>query len=109
MLKTTLIFSILALLFGAFYREYTKYLNFDGKTTLSILHTHTFLIAVFLPLIFTLITEHLKHSIKEMKNLIIIYYAGFFLTIGAMFARGITEVKAIALTSGIDHMISGIA
>lgn len=108
-LKISFGMSILALLFWVFYREYTKYIGFDGTTTLSLLHTHTFLLAVIFPLIFTLITQQLKHTTKELKSAFWTYYVGRSITIIMMFFRGIVQAQELVLSSGINHMISGIA
>ncbi len=108
-LKISLGFTVLALFFGAFYREYTKYLGFDGATTLSLLHTHTFVLAVIFPLLFTLITEQLKHTTEELKLSFRTYYLGYTLAILAMLTRGLMQAQERVLSSEIDHMISGIA
>lgn len=69
--------AILALAFGIFYREYTKFLGFEGETMLSLLHTHTFVLAVILPLLFTLIIQQLQHTTKELKSAFWTYYLGW--------------------------------
>jgi hypothetical protein len=100
--------TILALTFGVFYREYTKFLGFEGETMLSLLHTHTFVLAVILPLLFTLIIQQLQHTTKELKSAFWTYYLGWGVGIAMMLARGITQAQELVLSSGMDHMISGI-
>lgn len=92
-----------------FYREYTKYLDFDGETMLSLLHTHTFVLAVIFPLLFTLVIYQLQHTTKELRSAFWTYYIGWGISIVMMFVRGIAQVQELVLSSGIDHMISGIA
>ena len=42
-LNTAILYAILAMIFGVFYREFTKFNHFTGKTNLSVMHTHYFL------------------------------------------------------------------
>ena len=50
-MNCALLYSVLAMAGGVFYREFTKLNAFTGKTTLSVVHTHYFLLGmvVFLP------------------------------------------------------------
>ena len=100
--------AILALAFGIFYREYTKFLGFEGETMLSLLHTHTFVLAVILPLLFTLIIQQIQHTTKELKSAFWTYYLGWWVSIVMMLVRGITQAQELVLSRGMDHMISGI-
>ena len=109
MLQISFWMSVLALAFWVFYREYTKYLDFDGETMLSLLHTHTFVLAVIFPLLFTLVIYQLQHTTKELRSAFWTYYIGWGISIVMMFVRGIAQVQELVLSSGIDHMISGIA
>lgn len=76
---------------------------------LSLLHTHTFLLAVIFPLLFTLLTHQLQHTTQELKSAFWIYYLGRGISIGMMFVRGLTQAQQLILSTGMDHMISGIA
>ena len=38
------LYAILAMVGGVFYREFTKFQGFTGKTVLSVVHTHYFLL-----------------------------------------------------------------
>ena len=42
-MNTALLYAILAMVGGVFYREFTKFHGFTAKTTLSVVHTHYFL------------------------------------------------------------------
>lgn len=108
MLQVSFWMTILALVFGVFYREYTKFLGFEGETMLSLLHTHTFVLAVILPLLFTLIIQQFQHTTKELKSAFWTYYLGWWVSIAMMLVRGITQSQELVLSSGMDHMISGI-
>lgn len=87
--------SVLALAFWVFYREYTKFLGFDGETMLSLLHTHTFVLAVIFPLLFTLVIYQLQHTTKELRSAFWTYYIGWGISIVMMFVRGIAQVQEL--------------
>ena len=38
--NSAIVYASLALAGGVFFREFTKYLHFEGKTNLAFLHTH---------------------------------------------------------------------
>ena len=39
-INSALLYAVLAMAGGVFYREFTKFNDFTGKTTLSVVHTH---------------------------------------------------------------------
>jgi len=45
-LNISLIYALLAMTGGVFYREFTKLNDFTAKTTLSVIHTHYFLLGM---------------------------------------------------------------
>ena len=38
--NSALIYAIAAMVFGVFYREFTKFMGFTGESALSVMHTH---------------------------------------------------------------------
>ena len=42
-MNSALLYAILAMAGGVFYREFTKFNGFTARTTLSVVHTHYFL------------------------------------------------------------------
>ncbi len=40
-------YAVIAMIFGVFYREFTKFTHFDGQTSLAFLHTHYFVLGMF--------------------------------------------------------------
>ncbi|HJD00798.1 MAG TPA: DUF2871 domain-containing protein, partial [Candidatus Dwaynia gallinarum] len=50
-LKASIWYFIFAMIFGVFYREVTKFTNFTGKTTLSVVHAHGVVLGTILFLI----------------------------------------------------------
>lgn len=43
-MNTALLYAILAMVGGVFYREFTKFFGFTAKTTLSVVHVHYFML-----------------------------------------------------------------
>ena len=94
---------------GAFYREFTKYAQFDGDTTLSIVHTHL-LVLGFTFTIILLILEKIftMSSYKHYKKGMLIYNIGVITTVVMMVVRGVTQVLKVDLGAATSA-ISGIA
>ena len=61
-----LIYAVIAMIFGVFYREFTKFNDFSGQTNLSIIHTHYFLLGMFFFLILMLIEKVFSFSEKAL-------------------------------------------
>ena len=57
-----MIYMIAALVAGVFYRELTKFNQFTGKTTLSVTHTHLFILGVFVFLLLALPVRFISAS-----------------------------------------------
>lgn len=109
-LNFALIYSILAMIFGVFYREFTKFNDFNGKTTLSVIHTHYFTMGMLFFLILALLEKSFNFSsIKSTKKAVLIYNIGLNFTIALLVIRGITTVLESNLSNGQDSMISGFA
>ncbi len=103
-------YAIIAMIFGVFYREFTKLNHFTGQTNLSILHTHYFLLGMFFFLILMLVEKLFAFSDKTIKKFILVYQIGLNITGLAFFIRGLIQVQEIInLEKGIDASISGIA
>lgn len=66
-----ILYAILAMIGGIFYREYTKFIGFDGRTTLAFVHTHLFLLGMVM---FLIVTFAIHQFHIENKNII-----GYFL------------------------------
>lgn len=104
------LYAILAMIGGIFYREFTKFNNFTGETTLAVVHLHLFVLGtiVFLLIaIFSHITDLSKQ--KTFNYFFKLYNIGLpFMTI-MFLVRGITQVLALDLSNSASHAISGIA
>lgn len=110
LLNNAYIYAILAICGGVFYREYTKYMHFDGKTMLAFVHTHLFILGMFMFLILALfaINTNIEKD-NNFKKFVIIYNTGLIGTVIMMIVRGIFQVNGTILTNGTSSMISGVA
>ena len=104
------IYTILALVAGVFYREFTKFYNYDGATSLSVIHTHL----LALGMLFFLITAVFQHIVNieegfRYKVFMVAYNVGLVMTVLMLFLRGLTEVLEVSVSSSLDAGISGFA
>lgn len=103
-------YAIAAMFGGVFYREYTKLRGFTGVTALGKLHTHLFLLGMVMFLIVALFAAHSKLTEhKRFKQFFLLYNIGLPLMSVMLVVRGITQVEALALSSGASAAISGVA
>lgn len=104
------LYAILAMVGGVFYREFTKFNGFEGRTTLGFLHTHLFLLGMVMFLVVALFCKstELAHT-KPFGAFLVVYNIGVPLTVVMLIVRGVTQVLGIALSKGMDAAISGIS
>ena len=75
------LYAILAMIGGVFYREFTKLSGFDGRTALSFVHTHLFLLGMVMFLIVTFCIKLFAiQESKKYRAFIIVYNIGVLLT-----------------------------
>mgnify|MGYP000520633607 FL=1 len=109
-LNTAILYAILAMIFGVFYREFTKFNHFTGKTNLSVMHTHYFLLGMFFFLFLMLLEQNFGFSSQpNTGKLLVTYQLGLNITALGFLMRGLTQVWGTALSRTMDASISGIA
>lgn len=109
-LNYALVYAILAMCGGVFYREFTKYNNFTGNTALGKVHTHFFMLGLFVYLIIALFMRGNDFSGEKLfKAFRFVYNMGVPLTGIMLGVRGVTEVLGLELSKGASAAISGIA
>lgn len=105
-----LYYALAAMVGGVFYREYTKFAGFTGVTTLSVVHTHLFMLGMVMFLVVGLLCDRLPLAgEKQFRRFLTLYNIGVPLTAIMLFVRGLTQVMALPLSRGADAAISGIA
>lgn len=109
-MKIAFTYAIVAMIFGVFYREFTKFNGFDGVTSLSFMHTHLFMLGMVMFMLVSLCISSFKiNEHKKFKSFMITYNIGVPLTTFMMLVRGLIQVLDINLSTGMDAAISGIA
>lgn len=108
--RISFIYFLAGIACGVFYREYTKYMAFSGRTALSFTHVHLIVLGTLLFLILMLFCKDsaLADS-RKFKLFLISYNIGLPLMAVMLFVRGITQVRGLPLSRGADAAISGIA
>ena len=107
-LKTSLVFTVLALVAGVFYREFTKFNAFTGTTTLAFMHTHFFVLGTFVYLFAALFVKQMP-ELKEVKSFKVfdrLHPIALVLFEVMLMVRGIVQVLGLSVSEG---MIAGIA
>lgn len=108
-MNMALLYAVLAMAGGVFYREFTKFNNFVEKTALSVVHTHYFLLGMVFFLLLLLLEKNFSFTSEKTGRVLAAYHMGLNLTAGMLLVRGVTQVLVPELSSGIDAAISGAA
>ncbi len=108
-MNTALLYAIFAIAGGVFYREFTKFNGFTAKTTLSVVHTHYFLLGMVFFLLLLLLEKSFSFTGAKTRRVLIVYHIGLNLTAVMFVIRGVTQVLVLTLSSGMNAAISGIA
>lgn len=108
-INTALLYAILAMVGGVFYREFTKFNGFTAKTTLSVVHTHYFLMGMVFFLLLLVLEKNFSFTGPKTGRVLVFYHVGLNLTAVMLVIRGVTQVLGTTLSSGMSAAISGIA
>lgn len=108
-MNTALLYAVLAMAGGVFYREFTKFNGFAGKTTLGVVHTHYFLLGMVFFLLLLVLEKNFSFTAASTARVLAVYHVGLNLTAVMFVVRGITQVLGTPLSSGASAAISGIA
>ncbi len=107
--NASLVYAFIAIAGGVFYREFTKYTGFTGKTTLSVMHTHYFILGMAFFLLLLLLQKSFGFADKMTNRIVILYHVGLNITGITLLIRGVTQVLTLPLSSGMDASISGMS
>ena len=108
-IKISFFYTILGLIAGVFYREFTKFNGVDGGTSLAYIHVHTLMLGMTFFLILALMENKLHMStFKGFKLFNISYNMGLIITIGIFLIRGVTETLGTDISIALDKALSGI-
>lgn len=107
--NTALLYAALAMAGGVFYREFTKFNGFTAKTSLSLVHTHYFMLGMALFMLLLLLEKNFSFTGPKTGRVLAVYHTGLNLTAVMLLVRGVPQVLGANLPSGMDAAISGIA
>ena len=105
----SLTYGVIAMAFGVFYREFTKFSGFTGRTNLSFLHTHYFMLGMFFFLLLMLAEKAFSFSTPKTRRVLAAYQAGLNIPGLGFLLRGLTQVWGTDLSRALDASISGVA
>lgn len=67
-LNEALLYAVLSLVGGVFYREFTKIHGFVKKTTLEVVHTHYFILGMIVLLLLLLLEKNFFHQCEDRSD-----------------------------------------
>lgn len=96
-------YAVLGLGFGLFFREYTKAHDFTGFTQLAVMHTHLLALGMLVMLIVLALEKVFELSKTKWFNLFFWHYnAGLLLTVAMMLVVGMRDVAGQTSTPMLD-------
>lgn len=108
--NASIVYASLALAGGVFYREFTKYASFTGKTNLAFLHTHYFVLGMIFFLVLALLERVFSFSAqKGVKGWVTVYHIGLNITTACLFLRGLTQATETTLFAALNGSLSGVS
>jgi hypothetical protein len=110
-----LVYTVIGLVFGVFYREFTKFHGFDRYTMLSVMHAHALLLGALFCLI--LLAADRLFTFSHHRRFTVwftLYNIGLGGTLAAMLVRGVLQVLGSDMAglnhiAGLFHTILGIS
>ena len=108
-LNAALTYAVLAIAGGVFYREFTKFNGFDGRTALGVVHTHYFMLGMVFFLLLLVLEKTFSFTGAKTGRVLAVYHVGLNLTAVMLAVRGVTQVLGTELSSGMSAAVSGMA
>ncbi|WP_288519880.1 DUF2871 domain-containing protein [uncultured Holdemanella sp.] len=116
LMNASIVYGVLGLIGGVFYREFTKLNGFTGFTTLSVVHTHYLMLGMVFFLMLVLLENNFRFIGNKVRKYLLFYHIGLNLTVVMLVVRGVVQVlsldvsgAAISGIAGIGHLILGIS
>lgn len=111
-MNASIVYGVLALVGGVFYREFTKLNGFTSFTTLSVVYTHYLILGMVFFLLLVLVEKNYSF-INDKVRKYLLYHIGLNLTVVMLVIRGVVQVLSLNVSSavlfGIAHLILGIS
>ena len=106
---TALLYAVLAMAGGVFYREFTRFTPYTGKAALSVVPTPFFLLGMVVFLLLPLLVKSFHFSPHHTRPVLAVLPAGPHLPPLMLGVSRDVQVLGSPLSSGLDAAISGIA
>ena len=94
-INLSLLYAVLAMVGGVFYREFTKFNGFTGKTSLGVVHTHYFLLGMVFFLLLLLLEKNFAFTGAKTGRVLVVYQVGLNLTAVMLAVRGVTQEAGV--------------
>ena len=108
-LNATTFYTLIALIMGVFYREFTKFNHFEMHTSLAVVHSHYLILGTFFFLILVILEKQFDLSQYVSDRLVKLYHVGLNLTCLMMVVRGVVQVLNLELSRAFDASLAGVA
>lgn len=103
-------YAILAMVGGVFYREFTKFNGFSGRTSLGFVHTHLFVLGMVFFLLALLLEKQFSFTAHKRFGLFFgLYNTGLAVTALTLVTRGVVQVLAIPMSKSANAALSGVS
>ena len=110
LINASIVYGVLGLIGCVFYREFIKLNGFSTYTSLSVVHTHYFMLGMMFFLILALLEMNLHFMNDRTKRYVFFYHLGLNLTVIMLMIRGVIQVVYLnSLTTALNVVIAGIA
>ena len=109
LLKSSVVFLVLGLFGGVFYREFVKLFDWECYTALSVVHVHTLVLGFLAFACLYALMQNEGESLARLKTPFIIYVTGLAWTVVSFFVRGIYDITAEGVKLFSDAALSGLA
>ncbi len=108
-MNCALVYAILAMAGGVFYREFTKFNAFTAKTALGVVHTHYFLLGMTFFLLLLALEKSFSFTSAKTGRVLAVYHVGLNLAAVMLAVRGVAQVLGTPLSTALSAAISGVA
>lgn len=113
LMNVSIVYGVLGLIGGVFYREFTKLNGFTSFTTLSVVHTHYLMLGMVFFLLLVVVEKNFHFVDNKVLKYLLFYHIGLNLTVFLLTIRGVVQVLSLDVSSavlfGIGHLILGVS
>ena len=112
-MNVSIVYGVLGLIGGVFYREFTKLNGFTDFTILSVVHTHYLMLGMVFFLLLVVVEKNFHFVDNKVLKYLLFYHIGLNLTVFLLTIRGVVQVLSLDVSSavlfGIGHLILGVS